>query len=102
MPTDEFLLAEVWEVLVRRHARADRVVVGGDILKALIAHAARDQFLGFLNGLNQLTGRQAKLLGAKAWRRLRLRGGHDGGEKDGEQARVDRLLHGGILSPIGA
>src|SRR5262249_57711698 len=48
MTTDELFLAETWEVFIGRHARAYRVVVRGDVLETLIAHAACDQGLGGL------------------------------------------------------
>src|SRR5215470_6694255 len=98
MAIDELLLAETREALVRRHAVPHRVVVHVDVLEALLAHAARNQLLSLFDRLHQLTWRHAKLLGAKARRRLRLRSSHGWCEEDGEQARVDRLLHRSILS----
>src|SRR5262245_43298684 len=98
MTTDEVFLAETWEVFIRGHAGAYRVVVRSDVREALIAHAAHDQCLGGLDCLNQLTGRKAKLLRAKPWWRLRLGHCHGRGEKDGNEADKDPLVHGGILS----
>src|SRR5689334_23255065 len=100
MLTDKFFLAETWQMLICRHAGADRVVVRGDVLEALIAHAARNQCFGALDRLYQLTGRETKLLGAEPRRGLRLGRCHGWYEEDGNDARVDPLLHRDILSTV--